>query len=84
MAILIRRREFIVTLGAAAAWQVAAHAQQPAMPVIGVLSSGPVDSPTNRLRAFHQGLQQAGFTEGENVIIEYRWAQGHLERLPCL
>ena len=54
------------------------------MPVIGVLSSGPVDSPTNRLSAFHQGLQQAGFTEGENVIIEYRWAQGHLERLPSL
>ena len=54
------------------------------MPVIGVLSSGPVDSPTNRLSAFHQGLQQAGFTEGENVMIEYRWAQGHLERLPSL
>jgi putative ABC transport system substrate-binding protein len=81
----IHRREFIVALGGAAiAWPLAARAQQAAMPVIGVLSSGPVDSPTNRLSAFHQSLQQAGFTEGKNVMIEYRWAQGHLERLPSL
>jgi ABC-type uncharacterized transport system substrate-binding protein len=78
----VRRREFITLFGAAAAWPLAAHAQQAAMPVIGFLA--PVATNEDQLRGFQQGLKQADFVEGENVSILYRSAENEIDRLPAL
>jgi putative tryptophan/tyrosine transport system substrate-binding protein len=79
----MRRREFVTLLGgAAAAWPMAAHAQQPAMPVIGYLSTRSAEDTTHLLAAFRTGLAQNGYIESQNVTIQYRWALGQYDRLP--
>jgi putative ABC transport system substrate-binding protein len=84
MAIHIRRREFIGALAGATTWSLAARARQPPMPVIGFLSGRSPSEAAYALAAFHQGLNEGGYIEGQNVAIEYRWAEGQYDRLPAL
>src|SRR5215471_13467442 len=80
----VRRREFITVLGGAAAWPLTARAQQQAAPVIGLLDQRSPDALADRLRGFRQGLKDAGFVEGQNAAVEYRWAENQVDRLPEL
>ena len=85
MAMHIRRREFIFTLGgAAAAWPLAARAQQPAMPVVGFLGTGTPEANPQVLAAFRKGLSETGFIEGRNLTIEYRYANNENDRIAVL
>jgi ABC transporter substrate binding protein len=84
MAIQIQRRELIAALGGAVAWPLAARAQQPAMPVIGFMNFGTPKEDEYLRAAFQQGVSETGYIEGQNVTIEYHWAEGHPDRLPGL
>src|SRR6185312_10144829 len=81
---MIGRREFIIGWGAAVAWSIGVQAQQLAMSVVGFLHPTSPDTNAERLRAFRQGLKDTGYVEGENVAIDYRWAENQLNRLPAL
>jgi putative tryptophan/tyrosine transport system substrate-binding protein len=80
----MRRREFIATLGGAAAWPLLARAQTERMPVVGLLSVGSPETNTGNLAAFRQGLVETGYVEGQNVRIEYRWGRGNFDQMPAL
>jgi putative ABC transport system substrate-binding protein len=84
MPVNIGRRELIAAVGGAAAWPLSARAQQPALPVIGLLDSRSPDAMSDRLRAFRQGLKDTGYVEGENIAIEYRFAENQFDRLSTL
>ena len=80
----LKRREFITLLGGATSWPIAVRAQQPVMPLLGFLHAASREGYARFVTAFHQGLKEVGYAEGENVAIEYRWAENRLDRLPGL
>src|SRR5690349_12346486 len=80
----MRRRDALAVLGGAAVWPVSSRAQPAEMPVVGFLRSTPSEPFTHLVAAFREGLKETGFVEGQNVAIEYRWADNHLDRLPDL
>src|SRR6516164_4576671 len=80
----MKRREFTTLLGGAVTWPLAARAQQAAMPVIGYLGTGSSDEWKDRLRGLRQGMAETGYVEGQNVAIEFRWAEGQNDRLPAM
>jgi ABC-type uncharacterized transport system substrate-binding protein len=81
---VMKRREFITLLGGVVVWPLTANAQRPALPVIGFLSAGTFEKNRDYVAAFHRALADGGYTEGRNVGIEYRWVEGHNDRLPAL
>ena len=80
----MRRREFLALTGGMAVWPIAARAQQPAIPLLGFLSNSSPDDSAGRAAAYRRGLNEAGYIEGQSVVIEYRWVEGHYDRLPPL
>src|SRR6202048_3808943 len=84
MPVNIGRRELIAALGSAATWPLTARAQQPAMPVIGFLGTASANPFAHLIAGFRQGLKETGYVEGQNVAIEFRWAEGQYDRVPVL
>src|ERR1700675_3235938 len=80
----MRRRAFIAGLGSAAAWPLVARAEQPALPVVGVIDGGSADASGRNVAAFRKGLGETGYVEGQNVTVEYHWLEGQFDRLPAL
>ena len=80
----MRRRDLITVLGGIAAWPLAARAQQPTLPVIGVVSGRSSDAEARTAAAFHKGLNETGYVDGHNVTVEYHWIAGQYDRLPAL
>ena len=81
----MRRREFVTLLGgAAAAWPLAAHAQQAALPVVAFIRDGSAEANARNAAAFRKGLNETGYVEGQNVTVEYHWLEGQYDRLPAL
>jgi putative tryptophan/tyrosine transport system substrate-binding protein len=80
----VKRRAFMSLLCGAAAWPLSARGQQPAMPVVGFINPGVAKASANRVAAFRKGLSEAGYAEGQNVMVEYHWLEGHYDRLPAV